>query len=197
MVLGEPWTVLAVSDGGVCSFDRGKTAAAAGIAGANGRLHVCRSNAGVHARGGDRGLGDEDLVGRGRTGTHRYRGQGAPGRARGAEHKVTKAVQLISMDGQPCCFLVGGGRRQATGRGGLAMVLREEGEVAVGTKRQGSAGAKQRGRGGSTGAPSEKDERGEGDPGAGLTEEEVERREGEREKDGDERDQRKMGIEER
>ena len=131
MVLGESWTVLAVSDGGVCSFDRGKTAAAAGIAGANGRLRVCRSNAGVHVRGGDRGLGDGDLVGRGRTGTRRNRGQGAPGRARGAEHKATKAVQLISMDGQPCCFLVGGGRRQATGRGGLAMVLREEGEAGI------------------------------------------------------------------
>ena len=142
----------------------------------------------VGAMQGCRGLGDGDLVGRRRTGTRRNRGQGAPGRARGAEHKATKAVQLISMDGQPCCFLVGGGRRQATGRGGLAMVLREEGEVAAGPKRQGGAGAKQRGRGGSTGVPSEKDERGGGDPGAGLTEEEVGRREGEREKGGNEPD---------
>ena len=65
--------------------------------------------------------------------------------------------------------------------------------MAAGPKRQGGAGAKQRGRGGSTGAPSEKDEHGEGDPGAGLTEEEVGRREGEREKDGDERDREEDG----
>ena len=50
MVLGESWTVLAVSGGGVCSFNQGKTAVAAGIAGANGRLRVYRSKAGVHAR---------------------------------------------------------------------------------------------------------------------------------------------------
>ena len=90
-------------------------------------MRVCRSKAGVHARGGDRELGDGDLVGRGRTGTHRNRGQGAPGRARGAEHKETKAVQLISVDGKPSCFLVGGGRRQETGWGGLAVVVRAEG----------------------------------------------------------------------
>jgi len=151
----------------------------------------------VHVRGGDRGLGDGDLVGRGRTGTRRNRGQGAPGRARGAEHKETKAVQLISVDGKPSCFLVGGGHRQATGRGGLAMVLREEGEVAAGPKRQGGAGAKQRGRGGSSGALSEKDEHGGGGPGAGLTEEEVGCREGEREKCGDEPDREEDGDEPR
>ena len=77
------------------------------------------------------------------------------------------------------------------------MVLREEGDVAVGPKRQGGAGAKQRGRGGSTGVPSEKDEHGEGDPGAGLTEEEVGRREGEREKGGDEPDREEDGDEPR
>ena len=124
-------------------------------------------NLATGTRGGGGAAGERPEM-RGLGAAAACRGGRAPGRARGAEHKATKAVQLISMDGQPCCFLVGGGCRQATGRGGLAMVLREEGEVAAGLKQQGGTGAKQRGRGGSSGAraPNEKDKRGGGDPGS-------------------------------
>ena len=89
------------------------------------------------------------------------------------------------------------GRGVRRGRVGEAASDSVGGGFGATWRRQGGAGAKQRGRGGSTGAPNEKDERGEGDPGAGLTEEEVGHREGEREKGGDEPDRKEDGDEPR